>query len=388
MAVTTELDSFRGERRRSLRKILIAATSAAYRDDHGLDLGLLVRAAPMAHLPSAAALHRVAGSVFQALESVPGVPTEVANALNLRRRHAALRHLIMSRALVRIADALDTADISWLVMKGPALASLLYEHPGDRSYNDLDLLIDRSHLPHAVELLEGLGFSHSTHDWALAQKMGAGEFVMSDAAVSLDVHWHVLYSDLDRRPYAIEPRDLLARARRMDISGHQVPVLDPVDTLLTLTFHASRSDGHRLVWMKDIERAIANDQPDLDELVRRAHTFACAPPVGLALSRAHSLVGAEVPNEITRALVPTSIRSVDHLARFVSNPIQFHERPTPTRWVTRSVKSSPASSIRHLPHRALRATRARWMPEALNETDDPAEKSEFFEWVATWPGPL
>ena len=35
--------------------------------------------------------------------------------------------------------------------------------------------------------------------------------------------------------------------------------LDSVDTLLSLAFHAARSDGHRLVWSKDIERVVASE---------------------------------------------------------------------------------------------------------------------------------
>ena len=46
---------------------------------------------------------------------------------------------------------------------------------------------------------------------------------------------------------------------------------------MTLAFHAARSDGHRLVWLKDIERALAVESRDLDELVRRCRASRCAP---------------------------------------------------------------------------------------------------------------
>jgi CBS domain-containing protein len=375
-------DSLARSERRALRRLLLAATAAADRSDPGFDLDALTAAASIADLPAAAALHRVAGSVYRALEHVPTTPPDVSETLNSLRWQAAARHLLASQTLVRVGDALDSADISWLVMKGPAVASLLYGHPGDRSYGDLDLLIDRSRLADAVPLLEDLGFSHSVRNWALAEAMGAGEFTMSNGTVMLDVHWHLLYSDHDRRPYSIDPDSLLERARRTMVAGRRVPVLDPTDTLLALAFHATRSDGHRLIWSKDIERSLAVDRPDLDELVRRARAFSIAPPVGLALCRSRVLLGADVPLEVERSLLPDPVRRADQVLRTLAHPIQFHERLTVTRWFTRSVKSSIGASIAHLPLRARRTVAANWFTPAPNETDDPDEKSRFLQSVA------
>ena len=89
---------------------------------------------------------------------------------------------------------------------------------------------------------------------------------MTSPLVPIDLHWHLHYSREDRRPFALDPDAMVERSRRVVVSGASVPTLDPVDTLLTLAFHAARSDGHRLVWLKDVERAVAVEEPDLDEL--------------------------------------------------------------------------------------------------------------------------
>ena len=70
-----------------------------------------------------------------------------------------------------------------------------------------------------------------------------------------------------------------------------------------LALHAAREGCHRLVWLKDIELAVAVGQPDLDELVRRAVAARCAPAVGIALARSKWMLGADVPDEIITALV-------------------------------------------------------------------------------------
>ena len=242
-------------------------------------------------------------------------------------------------------------------MKGPVVAGLLYPAVGDRTYGDLDLLLDRQDFPEAMRLLEDLGYRHSVHNWALAEEMLAGQVGMTSPLVAIDLHWHLHYSREDRRPFALDPDAMVERARRVVVSGASVPTLDPVDTLLTLAFHAARSDGHRLVWLKDVERAVAVEEPDLDELVRRCRAARCAPPVGLILSRARSLLDAEIPAEIIRAMTPIPLRAADRIASGLRHPVQLHERGTATRIYTRSVRSSTLATLYAVPERGARVLR-------------------------------
>ncbi len=248
--------------------------------------------------------------------------------LAAQRSYSSLHHLLVVGALNQISQAFDEAGLSWVVMKGPVIAGLLYPGVGDRTYGDLDLLLDRRDYPEAMRLLEDLGYEHSIHNWALAEEMLAGQVGMTSPVVPIDLHWHLHYSREDRRPFALDPDAMVERARRVVVSGASVPTLDPVDTLLTLAFHAARSDGHRLVWLKDVERAVAVEEPDLDELVRRCRAARCGPPVGLILSRARSLLDAEIPAEIIRALTPISLRAADRMASGLRHPVQLHERGT------------------------------------------------------------
>jgi hypothetical protein len=268
-------------------------------------------------------------------------------------------------------------------MKGPAVAALLYPEAGDRRYNDLDLLVDRRDFPQAVRVLEELGFRHHIHNWALAEEMLAGEIQLSNETVTVDLHWHLHYSPRDRRPFAIDPEAMIERSRRVSISGVTAPTLDPVDTLLTLAFHAARSDGHRLIWFKDIERAVAAGDQDWEELRRRAQAFKCAPPVGLMLERARRLLAADVPTEVVPAMVPWSLTLAERLSSAAANPVQLHERATITRAFTRSVRSSLLASMLAGPARAARRLRRALSPPAENETDDPGEKASYLMAVAT-----
>lgn len=70
----------------------------------------------------------------------------------------AARHERMSEVLVSILDLFLANRISVIPFKGPALASLLYEEPALRQYDDLDFLLDRADLPQARDLLIAEGY--------------------------------------------------------------------------------------------------------------------------------------------------------------------------------------------------------------------------------------
>jgi hypothetical protein len=234
-----------------------------------------------------------------------------------------------------------------------------------------------------MRILEDLGYEHDIHNWALAKEMLAGEVGMARGVVHVDLHWHLHYSRQDRRPYAFDVDPMIDRRRSVALSGVTAPTFDPIDTLLTVAFHAARSDGHRLIWFKDVERSLAVEAPDLDELVRRCHRQRCAAPVGVILDCARSLLAADVPDTVIDALTPRGLRMSYGLARSVVHPVQFHERPTVTRAFTRSVRSTAAASVAAIPTRGVRTLRRHLLPPRENETDDPVEKESYLWAVAS-----
>ncbi len=370
--------------RRALRDLLLAATASAGRSVVDPRLGALVASAPIDALPAAAALHRVSGCVHESMLGVPGVPDHVMDALAAARAAAARAHLGYSGALVQIGRAWSDEGIPWLVMKGPVLTSVLYRDPGFRSYGDVDLLVGRSSLADAVSVLECLGYEHLIKNWPLAEWFGASEFVMSRGPVDVDLHWHLVYARYDRRYFGIDPEVMLERARSVVVAGRPVTTFDTEDTLLHLAVHASRAGAHRLIWFKDIERSLAVDRPDLDELLRRAREFRCAPSVGSALARAKAQLGAEVPDDLVETLLGRSLACIERTATRLSPPIGFDEDDTLARFVARSMRSDLRSSLADVARRSVRSAR-RAVRRRPHETSDQLEKMAFFEAVASEP---
>ncbi len=381
----SRLDELTRAEKRSLRDLLVQATIAAAHDadpTRCAAIERLVASAPIEALPAAARLHRLSGTVWRGLLPVTGVPDEVRKELGEARQVTAMRHLMMIAALSEVTRAFRDADLSWVVMKGPVVAARLYPEVGDRTYNDLDLLVHRRDYPAAMTILEKLGYQHLIHNWALAEQMLAGQAEMARGPIHIDLHWHVHYSRQDRRADRIDPRPMLARRRLVDVSSIEIPTLDPIDTLQMLCLHAARSDGHRLLWLKDVERALAVERPDLDEVVRRCRDHDVAASVGLVLARTRTILGADVPDRIVDALLPRSLRLLDRAVCALSPPIQLHEDPTLARAFTRSVRPTLRATLTQTPGRVARRLQRRLWPPPENETDDMAEKRAYLEAVA------
>lgn len=382
--VDGEVASLSHAEQRRLRALLVHTVAAADDPRRRAAVSEAVRDAPIAALPWAADLHRVSGTVLRGLEGVGSVPKTVTDLLTAQRNTISLHHLLFVAELGRVGSELDRADVSWVAMKGPVLAALFYPSVGDRRYVDLDILVARRDFPTALAVVEALGYRDDIKSWRFAEDRLIGEIALRREAVTIDLHWHLHYSRRDRRPFRLVPESLLERRRSADISGVRCPVLDPVDQVLTLAFHAARSGGHKLVWMKDIERALAGGDVDADELVARSRQARCAGPVGLMLQRSAQLLGANVPPQTVDALTSWPLRATASAVAAVSSPVPLHDRDTATRIVSRSARSSDLATLAAVPGRVIERVRRRFERTVDDGGADDA-KSSYLDAVRSAP---
>jgi hypothetical protein len=101
------------------------------------------------------------------------------------------------------------------------------------------------------------------------------------------------------------------------------------------------------------------------------------------LSRARSLLDAEIPAEIIRAMTPISLRAADRIASGLQHPVQLHERGTASRVYTRSVRSSTLATLYAVPERGARVVRRFLRPPRPNESDNSDEKASYLHAVST-----
>jgi hypothetical protein len=246
------------------------------------------------------------GYVLRSLRDGEALPDEVRHALNVSYRVGIAHHLRVMAGFYHVHDLLARTGVPWLLVKGPVLAELVYGDPGLRPYADIDVIVRAGDLPSVARVMETSGSLPLDRNWPLMLRMRAGEVHLElPQHVELDLHWHLLFGSEQRRAFPIAMEELFERARPVQVRGATVWTTDPVDTLLHLCVHGAVEGGDQLIWLKDIERVIAVDVPDWDEVVRRATVGRIGLPVVAMLGRARQTLRAEVPEEVLAALCPT-----------------------------------------------------------------------------------
>lgn len=259
-------------------------------------------------LPAAAIRHGVPGFVRLLLVSSGAADVEGLGATLLaldRARLAGLHvHLRALADLATIAKTFEAARIPWVVLKGPALAELVYPRPDLRSYGDLDLLVAPEAFGDALEVLEGLEARVLDLNWRLAAEMVRGEISLAlPSGTQLDLHWHPINDVGVRRRLGLTTEGLLGRAQVAKLRGVSACVLGPLDSLVYVAVHGCLSGGYRLVWLEDLHRSVVALSPSWDELLAEARDGGVSYLVGLMLDRVRRLRRTPVPDGIVEALL-------------------------------------------------------------------------------------
>lgn len=252
-----------------------------------------VAATPVDDVLDIADAHRVAPALARYLSALDGVPEPLLEALLPQRTQQRLRHLTTLADLGPLAQALDSARICWVVLKGPVAATALWPSPDMRGYLDLDVLVEPARFAETIDILRDLGAEQVDLNWGLALRQMRAEltFVLPHGTI-LDLHWHPVNEASVRGVLDWPVDDLLGRRRLVTIGSLEAPTLDPVDTLLHMAYHAGHSGAHRVLWLKDVECAwAAVDDPD--EVVRRAEAARLDVLVRAVLDRTALVLGTD-----------------------------------------------------------------------------------------------
>jgi hypothetical protein len=184
------------------------------------------------------------------------VPPEVTTALAgsyLRHRHD---NAVRSQVLAELVAALNVSDIPVLIVKGGALAHMLYPDPALRPMSDLDLLVDRAHLDRAGSLLQELGMSAPVSDSGQGGKgLTTAGRVVEGAWVGIELHTDLFEEGY---PASLTLRTLSSEPLAFRIGGdgpaaHTLGIEELLWHLCEhLRFHTTVFLPWRMIWMADI----------------------------------------------------------------------------------------------------------------------------------------
>lgn len=279
--------------------------------------------------------HRVLGLVGRQLsargwKNVPPLPRA-----KWSRYFAAisLHSTALTDELKRVCSALEAASIPVVSFKGPTLAYFAYGNCVVRPFADLDILVSRSQVEQAHELLRSLGYAHEAN---LSPSQERAHLKVDSVfnlwrpappelaealpyGFAVELHWGITSPNL---PFDLGFEDLAPRLEWMDLSAEggvrkaelkvssfdnphsslrtgRVRALAPTDLLLILAVHGSKHLWERLLWICDIAQVIGHT-PDLDwdTLLRDAKACGVERMTALGLSLARDVLGAALPREV------------------------------------------------------------------------------------------
>jgi hypothetical protein len=239
---------------------------------------------------------------------VPRPVTERLRHLHHRAAmHSAAQRELLRATLVRCAEA----GIPVIVLKGAALATLVYPAPTLRPLGHIELLVQRRDLPRVKALLRGLSDAPEAPAGAGSGLGGprASPYRGAAGAALLDIRDHLAGPvGSAGRPVAagrIPLGDLWERAQPARIQLVDTLVLSQEDLLLHLALDlatrlaaSSRSAGH-LRALCDIGETCRRyrDAIDWRRLLAQAGAYELAKQLYYPLRLARDLVGAGVPSE-------------------------------------------------------------------------------------------
>lgn len=225
-------------------------------------------------LPTQAERHGLTPLVYAHLQAAGiCIPASVKEQLQARAMQHSHANQVRAKALAEVLDAFQTAEIEALVLKGAALAQVVYPRPGLRSMRDVDLLVSRSRARQAQALLAKLGFNAPPPGNDLpAKHLLVAQRRVEGLPVSLEIH-HNLYAN---GPPAAELEALYPAAIPFDIKGVTAHTLGYEDMLAHIYHHtANIFNPLRLISVADLvslaERFAAEiDWPRVTPRVRNA----------------------------------------------------------------------------------------------------------------------
>ena len=226
------------------------------------------------------------------------IPAGVLQRLRRELQANTRRSLFLSGELLRIFDGLGRAGVPALALKGPVLAWWIYEHPGLRRFQDLDILVGRSDLDRAFECFYSLGFrtdylpsgtpklAPSAHEISL--------YRTSPAAV-VDLHWDLAPPEMG---LCLDVRQMLPRAMTVPVAGRLVPTFGVEDQILFCAFHGGKHRWVRLAWLADLCALVESHPPDWPRLLAEARRKHLSRALFVGLRLLCDFFGTPIPAEI------------------------------------------------------------------------------------------
>jgi hypothetical protein len=213
------------------------------------------------------------------------------------------RNTLLTAELCRLIALFAAEGIDAIPYKGPLLALFVYDNLALRRFVDLDVIVKKSDVLKARELLLDQGYSPTkslslTQQQFLLRTQHNMQFSRDNHRLIFELHWEVapqLFAS------SVSADKLWANLVTTDLNGTKVNAFSPEDLLFSLCVHGSRHLWERLSWICDVAELISrHHQLDWSSLLQRADKSNSDRMFLLGPLLAQKLLNAPLPEEVKR----------------------------------------------------------------------------------------
>jgi hypothetical protein len=232
-------------------------------------------------------------------------PESVKTRLRSQARNYSRWSALLGFESSRVLHALTEAGIRSVLLKGRALARTVYSRPEHRISVDIDILVPRSSLTQALEILRELGYTTSpTVRHPTFYEQHHFHLIVENAdGVIIELHWDLA------KPEGYCQFDLdgfVARCRSIELEGCSVLVPSDEDQLLH-TAYQLLCDGYAdLRRVLDTALVLRRGHVDPVVLARLARDQGLATSLWVLLELQRATLSEPIPPELERAVRPAA----------------------------------------------------------------------------------
>ena len=228
------------------------------------------------------------------------------------------RNLLLYDELNRVLKSFEEKEIPVVVVKGLALAELVYKNIALRPMADADLLVQKRSLPEVMKTLFKLGFEILPEEKRITIKymnelhlVKHQENVKWLASLIINIHWDLTAPIRFKGTTKTDPQQMMSRARPARIAYSNILLMTREDQILWVIYHATFQHPFiGLLQLCDVAELIKLKENRLDwqSLLKISKNRRIATATYYLLSSAKKLLGAPIPNWVLQALAPNLLK--------------------------------------------------------------------------------
>ena len=228
------------------------------------------------------------------------VPEEQLQKLKQHYLENSARNTVLTAELCRLIGLFAESGIEAIPYKGPVLSLFAYGDLAVRRFVDLDVIVKKTDVVKARDLLLAEGYTPSkslslTQQELLLRTQHNLQFSRDNHRLIIELHWEVaphLFAS------SVSADQIWQDLGNIDIYNTQIKTLSADNLLFSLCVHGSRHLWERLSWICDVAELISRHSFNWTTLLERAATADNDRMFLLGLHLAHELLEAPLPDEV------------------------------------------------------------------------------------------